>query len=233
MPDEIRNRAFEPFFKGRDFAPGSGLGLSVTHGIVSGHNGFIELESEEGLGTTVRVFLPTAGSKPVEAKAPASDVVRSEEGAGLSGVQTELPSPVVGGASRDIDEPPLPETIEPLRILLVDDEEGVVETSTRMLERLGHSVVSLTDSTKALEILDSESDRFDVLVTDHTMPDITGPQLAAAAQERNPAMGIVIASGHRFGDDGGGQSSIVKLEKPFTMAELQASVERARLLTQV
>ncbi|HET9553954.1 MAG TPA: ATP-binding protein [Anaeromyxobacteraceae bacterium] len=70
MPPEVLPRVFDPFFTTRDPGAGSGLGLPVCHAIASAHGGDIELESEPGRGTLVRVKLPAAPPEPGEAPAP-------------------------------------------------------------------------------------------------------------------------------------------------------------------
>jgi len=210
MNREVRTRAFEPFFKGNEMGTGSGLGLSVTHGIVKGHGGHIELESEAGRGTKVMVYLPAA---EVSAVSEATEAVEDR----IEGF--DYPGPVAA-----VPE----EEGRSTRVMLVDDEESVLLTTERMMRRMGFFVDGYTDSAKARDVLTEEAGEFDILLTDHTMPEITGPQLAEVAVRENPSIAVVIASGHRFGDEPGSESRVVQLGKPFSIAELQASIEQAR-----
>jgi PleD family two-component response regulator len=77
---------------------------------------------------------------------------------------------------RAIDASPLPGGEE--RVLLVDDEENLVSVGRRMLESLGYHVTARTDSTEALELFRKSPDHFDLVITDCTMPKLTGIDLA-------------------------------------------------------
>jgi PAS domain S-box-containing protein len=74
MDDSVRMRAFEPFFSTKPPGEGSGLGMFAIYGIAQQHGGFVELDSEPGRGTTVRVFLPLArDDQPLSGPAPAAE----------------------------------------------------------------------------------------------------------------------------------------------------------------
>jgi signal transduction histidine kinase len=65
MREEIRRRIFEPFFTTKGVGEGPGLGLAIVYGIVKEHNGFIEVDSQVGHGTTFRLYLPMLRSKEI------------------------------------------------------------------------------------------------------------------------------------------------------------------------
>ncbi len=80
-------------------------------------------------------------------------------------------------------------------ILFVDDEDYLAEVGKEMLEDYGYEVESLTSSKKALEIFKKYPDRYDLLITDYTMPDLTGGELARQIQEKRPELPIIMCTG--------------------------------------
>jgi PAS domain S-box-containing protein len=141
---EAMERIFDPFFTTKGPGRGTGLGLSVVHGIVKNHGGGISFSSLTGKGTVFHVFLP----------------------------RTDLPEKALEESSAE------PLTGGRERILFLDDEEDLVFAGQRMLEKLGYDVVAGTDSLEALEVFRSQPDRFDLVITDQTMPRLTGERLA-------------------------------------------------------
>jgi CheY-like chemotaxis protein len=81
-------------------------------------------------------------------------------------------------------------------ILLIDDEQLLVEMSKTMLERLGYTVVGLTDSRQALELFSASPDDFDLVITDQTMPDMTGLEMAGAMLRLRPSLPIILCTGY-------------------------------------
>ena len=140
----IRERIFDPFFTTKKIGEGTGLGLSVVHGIVSSYGGKIVVESLLGKGTSFSVYLPLAGE--AESAVPGKVLPALLEGEG--------------------------------RILLVDDEVTLTTMMKEMLEALGFTVTVKTSSVEALETFSAQSDQFDLVITDLTMPILTGIALA-------------------------------------------------------
>jgi len=161
IPGNHLDRIFEPYFTTKEVGKGSGLGLSVVHGIVKSHKGHITVYSEPGKGSTFHVYFPLAESLSAELGAPFAE--------------------------------PLPTGTE--RILLVDDEPAIVKMQQQSLERLGYSVTARTGSIEALEAFRALPDKFDLVITDMTMPNMTGDKLARFIKEIRPAMPVILCTG--------------------------------------
>jgi PAS domain S-box-containing protein len=193
MTEEVIERIFEPYFTTKEKGEGTGLGLSVVHGIVTSCGGSIRVSSEIGKGTIFNIFLPTAKV-------------------------SHLPE-------RDHVLPPFSRGSE--RILLVDDEPQIVSMMRRMLEYLGYSVAAFTESPEALAYFKEHSIDFDFIISDLTMPKLTGPELARKILEIREDAKIVICTGftekfHKEKVEALGIKGV--LMKPITMRELAATV---------
>jgi len=162
MDAQVRERIFDPFFTTKKKGQGTGLGLSVVHGIVKSHGGEIVVESTPGKGTTFQVLFP---------------LVKSEEKRPEHDSNIEVP----GGTER---------------IVLVDDEPLLVDLMERSLSLLGYQVDSFTDSFAALSWIEKHVDDIDLVITDMTMPGITGAELAESVLTRYPDMPIILCTGY-------------------------------------
>ncbi len=151
---------FDPFFTTKGTGKGTGMGLSVVHGIVKSHKGAIIMKSEPGKGTTFEVYLPVSQNNVK--------------------ITTEAGTELATGNER---------------ILLVDDEQTLVDLNRQMLERLGYSVESLTSSIEALEMFKTRSDEFDLVMTDMTMPNLTGEELAGELMKIRTDIPVILCTG--------------------------------------
>jgi len=158
---EIINRIFDPSFTTREAGKGSGMGLSVVHGIVKNHNGAITVDSESGKGTTFTILFPMVTEKPE--------------------IETETTDKLPHGNER---------------ILFLDDEKFIVDITGRILERLGYQVETKMNPLEALELFQSKPDQFDLVITDMTMPQMTGVKLSKKLMEIRSDIPVIICTGH-------------------------------------
>ncbi len=166
MDAATRQRIFDPFFTTKPVGQGTGLGLSVVHGIVNSLNGAIRVESVPGQGSCFRVFLPLA----------LGDASATRADGALATVPNELPT---GG-----------------RVLYVDDDEVMQLMVQRLLQRAGHQVLICADVPQALAVLHDPAEAVDLLVTDFNMPGLSGLDLCRQVRALRPALPMVISSGY-------------------------------------
>jgi PAS domain S-box-containing protein len=157
-------RIFDPFFTTKDVGRGSGLGLSVLHGIVHSANGHIKVLSAPGEGTEFRIYLPPHSKG-------------SERLAGDSKPDEEK-SPVRG------------------HIMVVDDEASIVRFMTVLLEQLGCRVTGLTSASEALATFRADPYAVDLVLTDQTMPELSGVELARAMLACRADIPIMLSTGY-------------------------------------
>ena len=169
-------KVFEPFFTTKDTGKGSGLGLSMVYGFVHQSGGHVRIYSEEGSGTTVRIYLPRS---------------RHRE-AGVDGARDaalEFVPEADGALARARDGE---------AILLVEDNDDVRRFGAAALHDLGYRVLEAPDAASALRIFDAEAPpRVDLLFTDMVLPGgMSGPDLALAVRERQPLLPVLYTSGY-------------------------------------
>jgi two-component system cell cycle sensor histidine kinase/response regulator CckA len=179
MDQATLGRIFEPFFTTKVVGEGTGLGLSVVHGIMQSHDGAITVESTLGIGTTFRLYFPAHSSAELIAE---TQVIAIPKGTGE-------------------------------RVLFVDDEAPVANLGKASLERLNYSVETRTDPNEALELIRSEPGRFDLVISDQTMPSMTGIEFARQIKLIRPELPILLTTGYM------GQLRIEQL-RPLGIGEL-------------
>ncbi len=194
MEESIISRIFDPFFTTKDVDKGTGMGLSVVHGIVESHQGAVSVESRVGNGSTFHVFFPVA-----EDEAP------------------ETP----------LDHEPVPTGSE--QILFVDDEMVIAHMGKQMLERLGYKVTARTSSVEAFEAFRAQPDKFDLIITDQTMPNLTGEELAEKILAIRPHMPIILSTGYSsMVDEAKAKATGIRefIPKPVDRAKLAKTIRK-------
>ncbi|MEI6788874.1 MAG: ATP-binding protein [bacterium] len=198
-------RLFEPFFTTKKQGEGTGLGLPIVHGIVSRCKGVISIESAIGKGSTFHLYLPLL----LEGRKADSTVRRnhpaSPEDSHATGLKT--------------------------RILFVDDEFAVTRLAAMILPKFGISVVTENDSRKALSLFRGNVSAFDLLVTDQTMPGITGLNLAKEVMRISPGFPVIMCTGYsdEVSPDQAREAGIRDyLLKPPDFQQLAASIHQHR-----
>ncbi len=184
ISQEIIDRIFEPFFTTKEVGKGSGMGLSVVHGIIKNHQGMISVTSTPNKGTTFHVYFPLVNITP---------------------------------QTKNQQSTPLPTGSE--HILLIDDESEITRLYKRKIEKLGYQVTALTSSQEALKLFSSQKDNVDMVITDQTMPGMTGDQLAQQMLTIKPSIPIVLCSGYSSKIDSKSAQAIgvkVFLQKPIS-----------------
>ncbi len=155
------DRIFDPYFTTKGRGEGTGLGLSVVHGIVQSHHGEIAVDSKVGRGATFMIYLPLSSHKADPSLSRLKTIPMGSE-----------------------------------RILFVDDELPIADMSRQRLSLLGYKVTAVNSSRQALEHLSQAPDDYDLMITDMTMPRISGDQLAIEAKKIKPDIPIILCTGY-------------------------------------
>jgi signal transduction histidine kinase/DNA-binding response OmpR family regulator len=189
-------KIFDPYFTTKEQGEGTGLGLSVVHGIIKEYGGYISVYCEPGKGSTFRVYLPRI-----------------------------VATPVIGESTT---AQPLPKGTE--RILLVDDDQAIVELETLVMEALGYRVTGRTNSNEALQLFMDRPRDFDLLLTDMTMPGLTGADLSLRVHAVRPEIPIILCSGFSELIDGDKARELgiqTFLMKPILRKDLAEAIRKA------
>lgn len=160
IPEEMIDKIYDPFFTTKERGEGTGMGLSVVHGILEDMRGAVSVYSEIGKGTTFEVLIPIYEGE-VSDFGIAQDSLKEGKGT----------------------------------ILFVDDEESILDSGGGILKRLGYEVFTTTSPIKALEIFTAGPDDFDLVLTDMTMPQMTGIELSENLIKIRSDIPIILCSG--------------------------------------
>lgn len=189
MSSPVRARIFEPLFTTKG-ERGTGMGLTVSFGIVQEHNGTIEVESAPGAGTCFRLVFPAS-------------TVRAPQ-------QEEVPEEAT--SARIL-----------ARILVVDDEPMVRTVTAKLLRLKGHDVTEVESGAEALDHLATHIP--DLVITDLSMPEMNGRELAHHIHDQRPDLPVLLLTGDTDAQDGAEHIKAV-VQKPFKLDELEAVLQR-------
>ena len=158
---EIRERIFEPYFTTKPIGKGTGMGLSIIHGIVKSYGGFVSCYSQPEKGTCFHIYLPVIAETVLSEKKQEDLIQFGNE-----------------------------------HILFIDDESIIADMGKNMLESLGYQVTTRTNSLEALTTFQNQPEVFDLVITDQTMPEMTGSDLARRMLQIRPGIPIMLCTGY-------------------------------------
>lgn len=199
IPEDKIESIFEPFFTTKSQGEGTGMGLSVVHGIIHKHNSHILIDSVVNAGTIFTLLIPPAELPPVEKKRETEPVSRF--------------TPATSGTN----------------ILIVDDEVSLAEFIQEYLENCGYKVTACTDSMQALKLFQAELNNIDLVITDQTMPQLTGMELIRQMRFYRPDIPVILCSGYHDAidkEDLQGTGSVIYMQKPFNGMELVEKIQQ-------
>jgi PAS domain S-box-containing protein len=177
------DRIFDPYFTTKQVGKGTGMGLSVVHGLIRGHEGAISVKSKYGQGTTFSILFPVIEKQTAIETEPIKELPTGNE-----------------------------------KILLVDDEKSILFTGRNLLERLGYQVETRQNPIEALDLFRVDPNQFDLMITDMTMPNMTGDKLVQEILKIRPDMPIILNTGfnEKIDEEKAKQIGIRQyIEKPF------------------
>jgi CheY-like chemotaxis protein len=200
IPANLLDKVFEPFFTTKDVGKGSGLGLSMVYGFVKQSNGHIKIYSEEGHGTTVKLYLPQAADVTSVAEAQAAE-------SGISGFER-------GDKS----------------ILIVEDDSLVREYVVTQIGSLGYKTLAASNAAEALAILNGSERIDLLFTDVILPGGMNGRQLAAEALTRRPELKILYTSGYTENaivHHGRLDAGVLLLPKPYLASDLARMIRTA------
>ncbi|WP_250520565.1 MULTISPECIES: hybrid sensor histidine kinase/response regulator [unclassified Caballeronia] len=190
-------KATEPFFTTKEVGKGTGLGLSMIHGLARQLQGALRLESTYGKGTRASLWLPVTGRPAAEERI----------------------------ADDPKDDGPADASELRATVLVVDDDPLILSSTSYLLQDLGHEVIEAASGDAALQVLRA-GQKVDVLLTDFSMPKMTGVELANAARALRPVLPVILATGYAELPEGTG-ADLPRLRKPYQQSRLLQEIRNA------
>ncbi len=194
MTPETLGQIFDPFFTTKEKGDGTGLGLSVVHGIVKSCGGMITVDSRPHQGTVFSIYFPIIASHVEEEVKEKKNIPTGTE-----------------------------------HILIVDDEKAIIDITRRHLSTLGYTVTTMSGGREALSLFKANPAEFDLVITDMTMPQMTGDILARELMTIRPEIPVILCTG--FSDKVNGETAKqigikALLIKPLLREEMANIVRR-------
>lgn len=198
---EHLDKVFEPFFSTKEVGKGTGLGLSTVYGIIKQTDGFVFPESEIGVGTSFKIYLP----KYVEVDEVATEEVDD------STIKEEKAKDLTGNST----------------ILLVEDEDAVRMFASRALKNKGYTVYEADSGVSALKLMEETDAHLDLVISDVMMPQMDGPTLVRKIRETDTELKVIFISGYAEDalDDNIMDKDFNFLAKPFSLKQLAEQVK--------
>jgi CheY-like chemotaxis protein len=196
IPPGMIERIFDPFFTTKPVGEGTGLGLSLVHGIVSDLGGCINVMTKVGEGTRFEIWLPVSGT------------------AGRPAPEEQHTLPRGSGET----------------VLIVDDDRTLITLTEEIVAQLGYESVGFASSIEALRTFQAQPQRFEVVLSDETMPELNGTGLAHEIRRVRPEIPIILMSGYRgvqFTTRAASNGANEVLGKPVRCRELAEALARA------
>lgn len=195
MTDDIVHHLFEPFFTTKEKNKGTGMGMSVVHGIVKSLNGHILIDTEINKGTTISIlFKPVYQTTESAQKTDTSNILLMQN----------------------------------KTILIVDDEENLAKLVAEMLNTNDCQSEIYTSPLKALSAFQAEPNKFDLIISDQTMPELTGLEMINRIRIIRPDIPAIISTGYSNSIDNriANENDIFLLNKPLLKAELTTAINK-------
>jgi len=167
IPDEILGQIFDPFFSTKEVNKGSGMGLSVVHGLVHDAGGHISLNSKQDEGSSISILLPLS-----------NDHENSET------------------ANDDNTTDAVNTLLNGKKIMVVDDEHMITSMLSELFCMYGANVVTFNQSVNALNYFMQTPDSIDLVITDETMPELSGLDMSQHILKKQPTVPVIICTGH-------------------------------------
>ena len=196
---EVKDKIFEPFFTTKDVGKGTGLGLAMVYGIVKQTGGYVFCSSTVGKGTVFTILLPQYIPDETQASRPIEQAAAP-------------PADLTGHGT----------------ILLVEDEGAVRAFGARALASRGYTVLQAASGSEALQIVEQNGGKIDLVVSDVVMPEMDGPTMFGELRKRGVKAKVIFVSGYAedaFAKNLPEGEDFSFLPKPFSLKQLIEAVK--------